>query len=344
MLKRVIPIGSTPSSTPGTVDLTQGQSKDLSSNLEVYNSVNRYFNFMWMWRDATLPHSKFNLDQTIVDWWIVAYGDKPPLDVSRRNLIIQLSYELLYQGYISQEIPMTEKFITNYEASRLLVSQPEIAIAQFTQTSRSLFEFEKSFQDILSLPLNFQRKDDIMSTSKKNPPKRKADTPTGEGVQPKKMSDLMQFFYDKLMEGKMSDEQIVLAAKEQFKDSYNGNPGYIVICRQNINKGKYGMKPETELERLIDYQGKIIPLSSVPPEEQDAVVREAKKLIKGRTDRPPQGPVVPKTATARKGTPMKRATPTNPQPMRRQLGATANPPSTPEGGTTVAPPLRRRVQ
>ena len=299
---------------------------------------------MWMWRDATLPHSKFKLDQIIVDWWIIAYGDKPPLDVSRRNLIIQLSYELLYQGYISQEITMTEKFIKNYEASKLLVSQPEIAIARFTQTSRELFEFEKSFQDILSLPLNFQRKDDIMSTSKKNPPKRKADAPTGEGAQPRKMSDLMQYFYDKLMEGKMSDEQIVLAAKEQFKDSYNGNPGYIVICRQNINKGKYGSKPETELERLIDYQGKVVPLSTVPPEEQDAVIREAKKLIKGKTDRPPQSTAVPRTGKARSNAPIKRATPSNPIPVRRQMGATQNPPSTPESGTTMAPPLRRRGQ
>lgn len=319
-LTRILPLQDKTIKYKGTVDLTQGKCEKLHEDVSILTSVNRYYAFLTMWRDSLNPGSKFKFDQLLVDWWITAFGDKPPIEIKRRDLLIVLGYELLYQGYEATSTTMSEKFVKNYEASKLLLTDKETAVARFSQTSKTLFHIEEMFQDFLNEPLNYKRKEDIMSTAKKNPQAPATEATAKKEKAAPKMSELMQFFYDKLVEGKMTDEQIAIAAKAQFGASYNGNPGYIVICRQNIGKGKYG--EAIQLERLIDYKGKVVPISEVPEDEFEAVIREAKKSLKGDKPSPANGASTPKAVAA---------------PVRKPIGQQIS------EATTAKTPMRRKA-
>lgn len=92
-----------------------------------------------------LREGNFKARSVVVDGWREAFGDRDiPGHLSLRDLAVMVEYELVYTDSLAHSNKLSEKFMQNYEASKLLPGDREAAIKRFVSTSDPLFDFEKS--------------------------------------------------------------------------------------------------------------------------------------------------------------------------------------------------------
>jgi hypothetical protein len=275
---------------------------------------------------AAVNERHFDIDTVLGHWYNVAFGEMPPIGHIRKDVFIVTSYELLYAGYVAFECTecMSDTFKINYKASGYLLTDKEKAMKLFGPRFRTIDNCLNGNEGILEEPLTIRSYEMAeQKTPRRTLTRSTASSDAGPGkgkggerketAGPAKMSELQTFFVEQLVAGKLTDEEICLAAKEKFGVSYNGNPGYIVIARNNINKGKYNTADKTypTVNRIVDYKGKKVPLSDIPETEQAAVIAENKKILKGGKSKDAPAKKEPeKKATAKKAaakkTPAKR--------------------------------------
>jgi len=200
--------------------------------------------FNTMLRASMSSRSKFSTEKVINDWWRVAFLDKEFTEMTLAEANLLLQYQLLYQGYIAQEIMMSKKFLTNYNA--IVLGKGEV-----TESLKQIQSYEK-LSEAGNITINLN-KEGLMTSKKSNSTSNDESSVVKTGVT-KTRNDICAL----ILEQKYTNEQIAEKAGADLKTVSK------MFRQLNNGKRKGFDKPEKPYEQLVDADGKLVPKSDAP--------------------------------------------------------------------------------
>lgn len=227
----------------------------LKSSAVGYLQPNRAFTRFWKFTDQARECSTAQKLCDVIDTtWMQLYKDHPPAGATFNDLCLYISYELVYTDSQKYKAVMSEKFLVNYEATRILFTNPAKAHELLFDNTTTAYIFKKSGS---LLSQRFGHDSDGDAPVKRLPPCCPAAAPaapathlacTPKVVQTKRMracnapgqlgatTRVMQL----LIKRSYTDAEILAIIQSEYPDRTEKNiKTYIGSKRSDINSGRY---------------------------------------------------------------------------------------------------------
>ena len=264
------------------------------------------------------------IDELIHGWWGTAFPHRPfPKEGGTlQDISLAIRYQLALDGYEKHGIEPSEKFLVNHEAATTFT------VEDFSPGSREIYRCEKlgNQQQYFIHP---KTGDDIMAIRKSSdipatvPANTTPATKTAAIVKPTKIGKTAPaekapkaekapralgatgFVCGLLTQRKYTDDQIVKLTLDEYPDRTEKQiKVYVSVQRAEINAGrKAGHVVTTPIDRLVEYNGKVVTYASVPKASETRKAASDKSALKRHTSIDPDAepdtaaePVTKKTA------------------------------------------------